>query len=290
MTNLAARTDPGIVREQNEDRWLARDYAGVTLIAVADGVGGEAGGEIASTAAIEGLARSFSPPSFRDSARTALGDAVQHANAAVLAAAKDERFSRAATTLVAAAIRGREAAVANLGDSRAYLVRGRTIRQLTTDHSGDQASSITRFLGDPRGVQPDIFVETLQPADRLVLCSDGLTRHVADPEIASAMADRPDRAADALVALARARGGLDNITVIVFAVRRPAMGRALAGTLILALLILVAIAGAFGALLSSPVLAPTLSPSPSASASASPSESPSPSPSPSVAPTPSASP
>ena len=89
MTDLAARTDPGIVREQNEDRWLARDYAGVTLIAVADGVGGEAGGEIASTAAIEGLARSFSPPSFRDSARTALGDAVQHANAAVLAASKE---------------------------------------------------------------------------------------------------------------------------------------------------------------------------------------------------------
>jgi serine/threonine protein phosphatase PrpC len=290
VTDLAARTDPGIVREQNEDRWLARDYAGVTLIAVADGVGGEAGGEIASTAAIEGLAGSFSPPSFRDSARTALGDAVQHANAAVLAAAKDERFSRAATTLVAAAIRGREAAVANLGDSRAYLVRGNSIRQLTTDHSGDQASSITRFLGDPRGVQPDIFVETLQPADRLVLCSDGLTRHVTDPEIASAAADRPDRAADALVKLARARGGEDNITVIVFAARRPVIPRALAGTLILALLILVAIAGALGALLATPAVAPTLSPSPSASASASPSESPSPSPSPSVAPTPSASP
>lgn len=290
MTDLAARTDPGIVREQNEDRWLARDYAGVTLIAVADGVGGEAGGEIASTAAIEGLAGSFSPPSFRDSARTALGDAVQHANAAVLAAARDEGVSRAATTLVAAAIRGREAAVANLGDSRAYLVRGRAIRQLTTDHSGDQASSITRFLGDPRGVQPDIFVETLQPADRLVLCSDGLTRHVTDPEIASAAADRPDRAADALVKLARARGGEDNITVIVFAARRPAIPRALVGTLILALLILVGVAGALGALLATPVLAPTLSPSPGASASASPSESPSPSPSPSVAPTASASP
>jgi protein phosphatase len=290
VTDLAARTDPGIVREQNEDRWLARDYAGVTLIAVADGVGGEAGGEVASTAAIEGLARSFSPPSFRDSARTALGDAVQHANAAVLAAAKDERFSRAATTIVAAAIRGREAAVANLGDSRAYLVRGRTIRQLTTDHSGDQASSITRFLGDPRGVQPDIFVETLQPADRLVLCSDGLTRHVTDPEIASAAADRPDRAADALVKLARARGGEDNITVIVFAARRPAISRALAGTLILALLILLAIAGALGAVLATPALAPSPSPSPSASASASLPESPSPSQSPSVAPTPSTSP
>ena len=290
MTDLAARTDPGIVRDQNEDRWLARDYAGVTLIAVADGVGGEAGGEIASTAAIDALARSFSPPSFRDSARTALGEAVQRANAAVLAASSDERFSRAATTLVAAAIRGREAAVANLGDSRAYLVRGGAIRQLTTDHSGDRASSITRFLGDPRGVQPDIFVETLQPADRLVLCSDGLTRHVTDAEIATAMADRPDRAADALVALAKARGGLDNITVIVFAARRPAVSRALAGTLILALLILVAVAGALGALLVIPQPAPAPTEAPSPSASASPSESPSPSPSPSVAPTPSASP
>ena len=290
MTDLAARTDPGIVRDQNEDRWLARDYAGVTLIAVADGVGGEAGGEIASTAAIDALARSFSPPSFRDSARTALGEAVQRANAAVLAASSDERFSRAATTLVAAAIRGREAAVANLGDSRAYLVRGGAIRQLTTDHSGDRASSITRFLGDPRGVQPDIFVETLQPADRLVLCSDGLTRHVTDAEIATAMADRPDRAADALVALAKARGGLDNITVIVFAARRPAVSRALAGTLILALLILVAVAGALGALLVIPQPAPAPTEAPSPSASASPSESPSPSPSPSVAPPPSASP
>jgi PPM family protein phosphatase len=288
VTDLAARTDPGLVRERNEDRWLARDYAGVTLIAVADGVGGEAGGDVASTAAIEALATSFSPPSFRDSARTALGDAVQKANAAVLTASQDERFSRAATTLVAAAIRGREAAVANLGDSRAYLVRGRTIRQLTTDHRGDAASSITRFLGDPRGVQPDIFVETLQPADRLVLCSDGLTRHVRDDEIAAAMAERTDRAADALVALAKARGGEDNITVIVFAARRPALSRALAGTLILALLILVAIAGALGALLTTPVPAPAPSVAPSASAFAS--ESPTPSASASVAPTPSASP
>jgi PPM family protein phosphatase len=288
VTDLAARTDRGLVRERNEDRWLTRDYAGVTLIAVADGVGGEAGGDIASTAAIEALAKAFSPPSFRDSARTALGDAVQKANAGVLAASKDERFSRAATTLVAAAIRGREAAVANLGDSRAYLVRGRTIRQLTTDHSGDAASSITRFLGDPRGVHPDIFVETLQPADRLVLCSDGLTRHVSDGEIAAAMADRTDRAADALVALAKARGGEDNITVIVFAASRPAVSRALAGTLILALLILLAIAGALGVLLTTPVPAPAPSVAPSASAA--PSESPIPSPSPSVAPTPSASP
>jgi len=137
-------------------------------------------------------------------------------------------------------------------------------------------------------VQPDIFVETLQPADRLVLCSDGLTRHVTDPEIASAMAQDPSRAADALVALARSRGGEDNITVIVYAAKRPAVSRALAGTLLLALLILVAIAGAIGALLATsiPTAAPSASPSASASASPSPTETPSPS----AAPTPSASP
>ena len=268
MADLAARTDVGLVRERNEDRWLVRDYAGVTLLAVADGVGGEAGGEVASTAAIEALAKSFAPPSFRESARSALGAAVQHANQAVLdAAAHDERYPRAASTLVATAIRGREAAVANLGDSRAYLVRGADIRQLTTDHSGEALSSITRFVGDPRGVQPDIFVETLQPGDRIVLCSDGLTRHVTDLEIAAAMDAPPVRAADALVALARSRGGEDNITVIVYAARRPAISRAFAGTVILALLILVAIAGAMGALLSTP-LPPEPSPSVAPSTSA----------------------
>ena len=267
MADVAARSDVGLVRERNEDRWLARDYAGVTLIAVADGVGGEAGGDVASGAAIGSLAKTFRPPSFRESARSALGDAVQQANVAVLEAAKDERHPHAATTLVAAAIRGREAAIANLGDSRAYLIRATAIRQLTTDHSGDAMSSITRFVGDPRGVQPDIFVETLQQGDRLVLCSDGLTRHVTDAEIGAAMIDGPARAADSLVALARSRGGEDNITVIVYAARRPAISRAVAGTLILALVILVAIAGALGALLSTPLEPSSPGAGPSASAS-----------------------
>src|SRR5216683_4065666 len=97
VTDLAVRTDTGLVRERNEDRWLARDYAGVTLIAVADGVGGEAGGDVASTAAIEALAGSFAPPSFRESARTALGAAVERANRAVLDAAHDERHPHAAS-------------------------------------------------------------------------------------------------------------------------------------------------------------------------------------------------
>src|SRR5260221_11582160 len=175
VTDVAARSDAGLVRERNEDRWLVRAYPGATLLAVADGVGGEDGGDIASTAAVEALASSFVAPTYREVARSSLSVAVQAANSAVLAAGKDERKPTAATHIVAAAIRGRQAAVANLGDSRAYLVRGTVIRQITTDHSGDRASSITRFLGDPRGVPADISVESLPPGDRLWLFSAGPT-------------------------------------------------------------------------------------------------------------------
>ena len=285
MTDVAARTDPGLVRERNEDRWLVRAYPGTTLLAVADGVGGEDGGEIASAAAIEALAATFVPPSYRDVARSSLSVAVEAANAAVLAAAKDQRYPRAATTLVAAAVRGRQAAIANLGDSRAYLVRGAATRQITTDHSGDQASSITRFAGDPHGVQPDIFVETLEPGDRLVLCSDGLTRHVTDAEIGSAVSGSSAKAADRLVALAKSRGGEDNVTVVVYAAGRP-VPRALLGTLILALLLLVAVAGTLAVLLTTPVpaVAPAASASPSAAATAAPSPSPTPSAGPAATP------
>jgi protein phosphatase len=110
--------------------------------------------------------------------------------------------------------------VANLGDSRAYLVRGGTSRQITEDHAGDMAHGITRFVGDSRGVQPDVFVEELQPGDGLVLCSDGLTRHVDPSELATTLdtsAGTLEAGADALVALANSRGGEDNVTVILFA-------------------------------------------------------------------------
>ena len=272
------------MRERNEDRWLVRTYPGTTLLAVADGVGGEEGGEVASAAAIEALASAFVAPSYRESSRSSLSVAVQAANVAVLEAAKAAGFPHAATTLVAAAVRGRQVAIANLGDSRGYLVRGAAVRQITTDHSGASPSSITRFVGDPRGVQPDIFMETLELRDRLVLCSDGLTRHVTDAEIGAAAADPSAKAADALVALAKSRGGEDNVTVVVYAAGRRAP-RALLGTLILVLLLLIAVAGALGALVTTPVAVP-----PGGSPSTAPSTSGSPSPSPSAVPAPTATP
>lgn len=192
-----------------------RRERGVLLLVVADGVGGEAGGDVASSAAVEALVGAFE---FRAAdIAGALASAMRTANDAVLRVAEERAKPNAASTMVATASRGRQLAVANLGDSRAYLVRGGAARQVTADHAGATPNSITRFLGDPRGVAPDVFVEVLRRRDRLVLCSDGLTRHVTAEEIAKLSGARPDRAAKALVDLANERGGEDNVTVVIYA-------------------------------------------------------------------------
>ena len=129
-------------------------------------------------------------------------------------------------------------------------MRDGAARQITADHAGLTPSSITRFLGDPRGIAPDVFVEVLRRRDRLVLCSDGLTRHVSAEEIAAATARvRPDRAARALVDLANERGGEDNVTVAVYAptwrMLAPRLGVVLLLALVLALVIMAAAAVLF---------------------------------------------
>ncbi|OLB88019.1 MAG: hypothetical protein AUI15_28485 [Actinobacteria bacterium 13_2_20CM_2_66_6] len=224
------------MRENNEDRYLVREGRNTMLLAVADGVGGEAGGEMASAAAIDALAA-----------------AIRGANDAVLGAAGESGQKGAASTLVAAAIDGTSAFIGNLGDSRAYLLRDGDIRMVTADHAGDYQSSITRFVGDPRGVQPDVFVETLRPGDRLLLCSDGLTRHVPDADIASTVRSRDlGSAVSALVDLAKSRGGEDNITVVLYAARRTfglADVRRNFVNLILALLVALVVGGTIAALI-----------------------------------------
>ena len=290
------RTDTGRVREGNEDRYLVRDERGITLLAVADGVGGSSGGEIAADAALVELGtRFFGAPADRPTSDT-LAEAMRDANAAVLRAAGSSGHRDAATTIVAAAVRANEAIIANLGDSRAYLIRDGISRQLTEDHSGDLEHAITRFAGDPRGIQPDIFVESLRPEDRLLLCSDGLTRHVTPEEIAAAVGGSEDVrvAASALVDLANARGGEDNVTVLLHAPGRPATvaraaGRAVAFA-VFALLLLVTVGGAIAVLYAVGSAPPPATATPSASASPTPTASPSPTLSPSPSPSPTASP
>jgi serine/threonine protein phosphatase PrpC len=243
---VAAVSDRGRLRETNEDRCLVTEQRGTVLLAVADGVGGESGGEVASEAALDALARSFF--SREGDAGAALAAAVREANDAVLRASQDQGHPLAASTIVAAAVRRARAVVANLGDSRAYIVSQGSARQVTADHAGEMPGQITRFVGDPRGVQPDVFIETLRPGERLLLCSDGLTRHLDDQEIAAAAVARPHEAAASLVAAANERGGEDNVSVVVYAAPPRALVSlpALATALVLGLLGLLVASFALG--------------------------------------------
>ena len=279
-----------------------RESQGTVLLAVADGVGGGPGGEIAADAAVQELADRF----FAGTAGTIeerLADAFREANTAVLRAADASGKPQAASTLVAVAVRGGRAVIANLGDSRAYLVRGGAARQLTKDHSGDIAHGITRFVGDPRGVQPDVFVEDLVMGDRLLLCSDGLTRHVRDEEIAATLVGALrmatpstskrlpplDAAVDTLVGLANSRGGEDNITVALYAAEdrgRLIPPRRTVGLWIFIALVLLVVAGTIALLASLAPYAPQTGPSASPSTSSSPTASPTATPSPSLSPSP----
>ena len=210
----AGSTDVGKVRDHNEDRYIIDRREGVLVVAVADGVGGTAGGELASEAAVLELANAFKHG--RRDLGKGLAEALGKANDAVLGVQRQHALAGAATTVVAAAIRGQRLAIANLGDSRAYVLRGGTLRQVTKDHTGSQTRSITRFAGDPRGVRPDVFIEELRPGDRLLLCSDGVTIHLSSAELVPILARGGAKdAAMAIVHAAVDQGGRDNATAVV---------------------------------------------------------------------------
>jgi len=227
-----AVTDPGRVRSMNQDIALATD----NLVAVADGMGGHAAGEVAARIAIDALTESF------DASRgpRSLTDAMLRANRDVYGEAEQRRELRGmGTTLTAAALveeRGFEQLVlANVGDSRAYLFDGDELVQLTEDHSlveqlvrqgeltAEEAAVhphrhiLTRAVGIDPGVEVDSWVLEPRPGMRLLICSDGLTNECSEEEIATVLRDRPAPAdaANELVRRALAHGGNDNITVVV---------------------------------------------------------------------------
>jgi protein phosphatase len=210
-----AATDIGKVRGQNEDRALVERRQDTLIVAVADGVGGAHGGDVASETAIAELAKAYFDRGGKDMSRD-LVEAMKAANTAVLGTAEQRGLKGAATTLVAAAIKGRRVAIANLGDSRAYVLRKGALRQITRDHTGSVNRSITRFAGDPRGANPDLFTERLGAGDRLLLCSDGVTIHLEPTDIVPLLADgEAEDAARSLVNEAVQRGGRDNATAVV---------------------------------------------------------------------------
>ena len=269
--SVAGQTDIGKVREKNEDAFVVADLTGGTLLdgvlharfdvgergvllAVSDGMGGAQAGEVASALVVETLTRAMkdAPPASRRDAL--MEQAIQKAHRAVWDTAKREAKKMGAT-LTAAFVHAGQAFIAEVGDSRAYLIRNGKMCQLTHDQSmvqmlvdtgiiePDQAehSPIRNVILQAMGNQPNVKVAMakleLRDRDCLVLCSDGLTGLVHDDEIKDVVlaSGRPEVAAKQLVDLANERGGKDNITVVVAGVggglSRPATGETIDDTL-----------------------------------------------------------
>lgn len=238
---VKAATDLGLRRKQNEDHhaiWFS-DAAGKdgrgTLLIVADGMGGARAGEVASHLAVDTVLNSYraSDAGVPESLVRAIEDANQVVHHHSLS---HPELRGMGTTCTALVIRGREAFVGHVGDSRAYALRDGEIRQLTRDHSlvaqlvqiqqitPEQARTdprrnvVTRSVGVGESVEVDAerVADDLKMGDTLLLCTDGLHGLVSDPEIAE-IASSPDleRACDQFIELARARGGPDNITLII---------------------------------------------------------------------------
>jgi serine/threonine protein phosphatase PrpC len=244
-------SDVGKWRDSNEDAFVIADlketlpiYAteqpialdvgslGI-LLAVSDGMGGEQAGEVASALTLEAL-RSELPVAQGESVEEVLTASVERANRRVWDEAVDTNRKGMGATLTAVLIHGRRAYVAEVGDSRAYVLRGSRLCQVTHDQSYAQvlfdAGTLTReeletfthknVIMQAMGSRDDVVVAlnrfTLRRGDRLLLCSDGLTGMVNDEEIRSVLLSMPalDAACKKLVELANARGGEDNITVV----------------------------------------------------------------------------
>ncbi len=245
---VGALTDVGQVRDHNEDALGYHQPREREVLAqkgrlylVADGMGGHVAGEVASECVVKTVTASYYE-SHAQTVRQGLSEAIQQANTTLYEATSGEESRRKmATTLVGAVVLGRQLHVANIGDSRAYLLRGDTIRQLTEDHSfvtelvkrgriseeeaanHPQRNVVTRALGTQPTVEADFYEEAIQPGDTVILCTDGLWGEVSKEEMAQMATQplNPKEMASEVVALANQRGGPDNITVIVLQIGEP---------------------------------------------------------------------
>ena len=249
-------TDVGRVRSNNEDCYKIVEP--LNLFVLSDGMGGEAHGEIASAMAVETVvkhcldlkanpaAQVIGPTQPTWSARTKrLSTAVHLANRRIFKSAEENPDQHGmGATLTAVWIDDAKLSIVHVGDSRAYLLRGGSLLQLTRDHSlvaeqvrrgiltaaeaeeSDMQSVLLRALGAQAEIEVDAEEHTIFPRDALLLCSDGLTRVVTEPEIAGTLQaeTNPGKAAEKLAALANERGGPDNITVVIVRVEKDSNG------------------------------------------------------------------
>ncbi|RMI34127.1 PP2C family protein-serine/threonine phosphatase [Nocardia stercoris] len=229
VLRYAARSDRGLVRANNEDSV----YAGARLLALADGMGGHAAGEVASQLMIAALAH-LDDDEPGDDLLGKLDRAVREGNASIADQVEEEpELDGMGTTLTAILFAGRKLGMAHIGDSRAYLLRNGELAQITRDdtfvqslvdegritaeqaHTHPQRSLIMRALTGNE-IDPTLIMREAVAGDRYLLCSDGLSDVVSDETIANTLREgTTDDAADRLIELALRSGGPDNVTVVV---------------------------------------------------------------------------
>ncbi len=242
---VAAGSDVGRVRKGNEDNFFAdaNEYRG--LFMVADGMGGHAAGEVASQMAVEIVSADLEKLKDLESADALemVSLALRHANRAVFERSAAERDKMGMGSTASVLVLGDERfIIGHLGDSRIYLFRDGELRQVTHDHSvvqeqvdaglitrdagknHKQSNVITRCVGMGWDVEPDVTDGEVRQGDVFVLASDGLTGMVDDWRLQQLLASRvaPERMVDAMISEANARGGVDNITVVVVRVHSSA--------------------------------------------------------------------
>ncbi len=249
--SFAALTDVGLSRSQNEDAFQVTDLSTGTrfdaspsraliqvgergaLLALSDGMGGHAAGEVASALVISSLRSALQQADVRSTDRR-LEAAVRRANADVIEAAKTENRHGMGATLTAVVIENSGAYIAEVGDSRAYLLRNGQLKQLTRDQSlvqmlvdqglmsADEAEDSPRknillqAMGTANEIHAAIGHVALRREDKLLLCSDGISNAITDDELRGIlMTYEPDAAVAKMIALANERGGADNLTAVV---------------------------------------------------------------------------
>jgi serine/threonine protein phosphatase PrpC len=250
VIQAAGATDIGLVRKNNEDSFGFNLGDGIFVLC--DGMGGQQAGEVASRMGVETVLGFYhQPPPSAKSSRAAfagvseraaaLAAAIQLANQAIHeTGARDASAAGMGSTIVAVAVEDNLFSIANVGDSRIYLIRRNEVLQLTHDHSlvmeqvrrglmtleqaeqSKMQNVIVRALGTDETVEPDLADHEFAPDDILLMCSDGLSRYVKEPEMAEAVRQESlETACSALIEAAKAGGSDDNITCLLIRALHP---------------------------------------------------------------------
>jgi len=239
---FAGKTDKGLARSQNEDAFIILGGQGGAplLMAVADGMGGHRAGDVASRMAIEAIAEAVGDApgkALEGGAKESLLQIMRKANDRIFVKSQsDPSCEGMGTTLSIAAFVDGRMVVAHVGDSCVYFFRDRALKKITIDHTyveelvkigsltreeartHPRRNYITKAVGCSGKVEADVYEEDVRPGDRVILCSDGLSKMLTDQEMVEMVyqSDDPDAICGVLIEKSNARGGLDNITALVF--------------------------------------------------------------------------